>query len=132
MSEADDVVMPSDVAEVGPEAEGVESVPMGGGTEESSSRSILSPLLSTEPDVSPREASGAFDPEVPWHKDLECALQKITGSGGMPAIGHLLVAGGKLAMGQDVSMPSVPGGGNGGGSDDSTDSDPDVIGGDEW
>lgn len=49
-------------------------------------------LMSTEPDVSPQDVSGSFDMSVPWTAHAEVAFQKITGSGGVPAVVNLLSA----------------------------------------
>ena len=49
-------------------------------------------FMSTEPDVSPQDVSGSFDMSVPWTAHAEVAFQKITGSGGVPAVVNLLSA----------------------------------------
>lgn len=76
-----------------------------------SSRSSLRSMLgSTEPDVSPSQASGTLDTSEPWHAHAETALAKATGAGGTPAWVHLLMAMLLLLIDETgVSMPSSGG-----------------------
>ena len=77
------------------------------GSSRSSFRSMLS---STEPDVSPSQASGTLDTSEPWHAHAETALAKATGAGGTPAWVHLLMAMLLLLIDETgVSMPSSGG-----------------------
>jgi len=76
----------------------------------SSSSSLRSMLGSTEPDVSPSQASGTLDTSEPWHAHAETALAKATGAGGTPAWVHLLMAMMLLLIDETgVSVPSSGG-----------------------
>jgi hypothetical protein len=74
-------------------------------------------LLSTDPDMSPREARGVFDMSVSPADHLEVGIAKMTDSGGTPAIVHLAmsavlaVGGGDVIDGDDSDdSPDVSGG----------------------
>lgn len=79
--DSDEFVPPSEVADmemIGTEP--IEPEPSRGPLD-----GIVQALWNTEPDVSPREASGFVDLDVPWQNHLEVMFQKITSSGGVPA-----------------------------------------------
>jgi len=90
----------------------------------SSSSSLRSMLGSTEPDVSPSQASGTLDTSEPWHAHAETALAKATGAGGTPAWVHLLMA--MLLLLIDETGVSVP---SSGGDPDDEDDEPAADGG---
>jgi len=77
-------------------------------------------LLSTDPDLSPREARGVFDMSVSAADHLEVGIAKMTDSGGTPAILHLgmsalLAAGGADVMDREGSeSDETPDPGSGG------------------
>jgi|GEM_PF-4032500 len=95
---------------------------------ESSSRSGLRSMLSsTEPDLSPQQASGALDFSTPWYAHLEVAFQKATNASGTPAWVHLAVAVLMLLVSEfDVE---IPGGNESGGGDDLDDEPAEADGG---
>lgn len=54
--------------------------------------SLVEMLMSTEPDLSPRDARGVFDTGVSAADHFEVGVAKLTESSGTPAIAHLLMA----------------------------------------
>jgi hypothetical protein len=85
--------------------------------ESSRTSGLRSMLSSTEPDLSPQQASGALDFSTEWYSHLEVAFTKATNASGTPAWVHLAVALLLLLAGElDLSMPA--GGDESGDGDD--------------
>lgn len=67
-----------------------------------SGSAIWDMLLSTDPDMSPRDARGVFDMSVSPADHLEVGIAKMTDSGGTPAIVHLAMSAVLAVGGGDV------------------------------
>lgn len=111
---SDETISASDLAEMAESEPGAEPVggpgpesESGGGAEfgdpdPESGSSLVDMLLSTDPDLSPREARGVFDMSVSPADHLEVGIAKMTNSGGTPAVLHLGMAAVLAVGGGDV------------------------------